>query len=65
MRENTGYCGYPEEGVVKFAPRKLKKAFWRRIHLSRMLRNEEELARVIETFGVLPKMRSSLGSFLR
>lgn len=65
MRENTGYCGYPEEGVVKFAPRKLKKAFWRRMYLSRMLQNAEELARVIETFAVLCKVRSSLGSFLR
>lgn len=53
------------EEVVKFAPRKLKKAFWRRIRLSRMLQNEEELARIIETFDVLSKVRSSLGSFLR
>lgn len=54
MRDNTGNCGNSETG-------RLEKAFWRRRHLSRVLKNEEELARVRETFDALSKMRTRSG----
>lgn len=61
MRDNTGNCGHPEEGVIKFAPRRMRKALWRKRHLRRVLQDEEELARIIETFDVLSKVRTRSG----
>lgn len=47
--------------MIKFAPRRLGKAFWRKRHLRRVLQDEEKLGRIIKTFDVLSKVRSKSG----